>query len=228
MDQDRRVRFLLPPVLFVASLLWGAAIDQATWDHLAGYFSNGADWSKLIGLLAGGSIVVITAGYIFGTVGYFLLMIVFCVSGKFRKKSWFHEVALSDASLERIWKTLKAPGTPNRCQELFAGVVFDHGILRKSHVGVHRWLFRRWNAVSIGATSLCSLILSFPFGWMMLNIPIKTAWLLPVGFFTFILLIVTCRAWFDTMNMLEFMASLPPKERKRAGRAPNGLPPAAS
>jgi len=227
MDEDRRVRFLLAPVLFAASLLWGASVDSTTWDHVTTLFKDSPDWPKLIGLFAGGSIVVFAAGYIFGTVGYFVLMLIFYVHAKISGTSRFHEVALSHESFDQIWKTLKAPGAPDRSQELSAGGVFDHGVLRKSNVGVHRWLLRRWNAFSIGITSLCSLVVSFLFGWTMLNIPLTIAWLFPVGSFVVILLIVACRAWHDTMNMLAFMVSLPPKERKANARARTRSPPAA-
>jgi hypothetical protein len=59
MDEDRRIRFLIPPLLFVASLLLGAFVDQSTRDLIVKVFvfnsSESADWPKLlIGLIAGG------------------------------------------------------------------------------------------------------------------------------------------------------------------------------
>jgi len=55
-------------------------------------------------------------------------------------------------------------------------------ILRESHEGIHRWLFRRWNAVSVAATSFWGLAFSFPLGYA-IGIPLLRMWLLPVSIF---------------------------------------------
>ncbi len=34
MDEDRRIRFLVAPILFVASLLWGAMSDETARDFI--------------------------------------------------------------------------------------------------------------------------------------------------------------------------------------------------
>jgi hypothetical protein len=210
-DEDRRIRFLVAPTLFVASLLWGAISDQTARDLIYQVLKT-LDWSKLIGLLAGGGIVVFAAGYIFGTIGYFFLRLLF----RFRPKKWgksrFHEVAFSEDSFKKVWKRFNPSETPDRQQELSAGVAFDHGLLRGDYEGIHRWLFRRWNAFSIAITSFCALVLSVPFGLTIVNIPFNYTWGIPVAVFASILLVMAYWAWNDTMNMLDFMAGLPPKQ----------------
>jgi phosphotransferase system glucose/maltose/N-acetylglucosamine-specific IIC component len=212
MDEDRRIRFLVAPMLFVASLLLGALSDQTARDFIVQTLKN-PDWSKLIGLIAGGGVVVFAVGYIIGTVTYFVLRLLFRYRPQRWGKSRFHEVALSDDAFFQVWTKLGASGMPDRWQELFAGVAFDHGVLRESPEGVHRWLFRRWNAFNIATTSFCGLILSFPFGHF-IGIPCSLAWYFSVGAFAAILVFVMVWAWRDTMNMADFMARLPPKESK--------------
>jgi hypothetical protein len=213
MDEDRRIRFLVSPILFVASLLLGALLDQTARDFIVRTILNERfDWPKLlIGFLAGGGIVVFALGYVIGTLTYFSLRLIFLC----RPQHWgrFHEVALSDDAFCRVWKQLGVFGTADRRQELSAGVAFDHSVLRKSHEGVHRWLVRRWNAFSIATTSFCGLILSLPFGYL-IGIPLTHIWwCAPVGVFAFVLFFVMIWSWRDTMRMVDFMTTTLPPER---------------
>jgi hypothetical protein len=211
MDEDRRIRFLIPPVLFLASLLWGVWSDQTTLDSMVRSLEwERFDWPKLIGLIAGGSVVVVAAGYVFGTVVEFVLrLLVPCL---FFGKHLFHEVVLSKDGLERVWRRLDAPGEPTREQELYAGAAFDHHILRKDFEGIHDWLFRRCSAFNVAANSLCALVLSFLFGISVLGIPVRPAWWVPAAVFATLLVFAAHWAWRDTMKMLDFMAKLPQKQ----------------
>jgi hypothetical protein len=215
MDEDRRIRFLVAPILFVASLLWGALSNRTARDFIVEVLKN-PDWSKVIGLIAGGiaggGVVLFAAGYVIGTLAYFFLRLLFRCRLYFGK-SRFHEVAMSDDAFKQVWKILGASGVPDRLQELSAGVAFDHDVLRKNHEGIHQWMFRRWNAFSIATTSFCGLVLSFPFGHAF-GIPLSRTWWLPVSVFAVILVFVMVWAWRDTMNMLDFMVRLPPKENE--------------
>jgi len=221
MDEDRRMRFLLAHILFVASLAWGALSDH---DFLVAFPTRlhwwcswckaDGDWSKLIGLVAGGGFVVFVAGYVIGTLTVFFLQLFFCISYKLGGRWRFHEVAMSPIAFVRVWNRVGAPSkNRNRARELFAGVVFDYDVLRKDYEGVHRWLMRRWTAFNIGATSVCGLLLSLAFGYFVIGIPLAYAWWLPVVGFALILAFVASVAWCDTMNMVNFMASLPLKAR---------------
>jgi hypothetical protein len=207
MDEDRKVRFSVAPILFAASLLVGALLDQQE-RHVLDQFLNELDLSKSIGLIAGGGALVFAAGYAIGTCTQFLMRLIF----QFRPRSWgksrFHEVALSDDSFGLIWERIGAPPKPDRSQELFAGAVFDHGVLRKDWEGVHRWLFRRWNGFNTATNSISALILSLLIGWWIIGIPWSLTWGLSVLISVFILGTVAFWSWHDTMNMVGFMASL--------------------
>jgi hypothetical protein len=67
MDEDRRIRFLIPPALFIASLLLGAFLDKPTFDNLKSFVGNSDGWTELIKLIAAGGFVVFVAGYVIGT-----------------------------------------------------------------------------------------------------------------------------------------------------------------
>jgi len=210
MDEDRRIRFLVAPTLFVALLLLGALSNQAERDFILEALKN-PDWSKLIGLIAGfiagGGLVVFVLGYVIGTWTYFVLRVFFLLRPRSWGKSRFHEIALSDSAFKKVWEIVLPSGVPDRRQELSAGVAFDHDFLRKTNNGVHLWLVRRWNAFSIAATSFWALVFSFPIGHAV-GIPMEQVWWLPpAAIFAAILVVVSFWAWRDTMNMLEFMAS---------------------
>jgi hypothetical protein len=117
MDEDRRIRFLVAPTLFVASLLWGAWSDSVAHEFIVQALKL-PDWSKIIGLIAGGGVIVFAAGYVIGTFTYFFLRLLFQLRPRRWGKSRFHEVAFSDESFARAWHRLGAPGSPDRRQEL--------------------------------------------------------------------------------------------------------------
>jgi hypothetical protein len=186
-------------------------MDEIMRDEMLGVFDRkNFDWAKLlIGVLAGGGIVVFALGYVFGTLTYFALRLGF----RLRPQSWgrFDEVALSDDAFARVWGRLGASRAPDRNYELSAGAAFDHSILRRSHRGVHRWLYRRWNGFTIATTSVCALVIALPFGCLIKNPLMQRFWLGGVILFVVMLIFVACWAWRDTMNMVDCMATLPPE-----------------
>jgi hypothetical protein len=217
MDEHRTIRFQVAPILFVASLLWGAWFDQTKHAWLVGAL-NGTDGFKLIGLIAGGGVVIFAGGYIIGTLTYFLLRAFF----RFRPRCWgksrYHEVAMREDRFKQVWEKLRVrPQEPDRWQELFAGAAFDYDVIRKEHKGVHEWMFRRWNAFNIATTSILGLALSLVFGRLVLNIQLTPAWWISVAIFEVVLVVTMCWAWHDTMNMLDFMIRMPCKEEPLKG-----------
>ena len=204
MDEDRRIRFLVAPTLFVASLLWGAWSDDG-WRYSMVAILKNPDWPNVIGIIAGGGLMVFVGGYVIGTWTYFVLRLIFLCRSHFWGGPQFHEVAMSCGAFKRVWGKV-GYGSSNRSQELFAGVAFDHGIIRESHKGIHEWLVRRRNGFNIAASSFWAMVFSLSFG-LAIGISITRAWGYPVALFAVILLCVMCWAWRDTMGMLEFMAT---------------------
>jgi hypothetical protein len=163
--------FLVAPVLLIASLLWGALLDQNYRQCIFDVLGNINDLSKLIGVAAAGGFAVFAFGYVVGTITYFILVVLFRLRAMLSPgKSRFYEASLSNDALENVWVTLHC-GTADdphemdkRKQELFAVAAFDHGLLRENYRGVHLWLVRRWSAFNIGATSTVGFD-SFVYSW---------------------------------------------------------------
>jgi hypothetical protein len=207
MDDDRKIRFQVAPVLFVASLLLGALFDQGARDSIVQFLER-PDWgAKLIGIVAGGGVVVFAGGYIIGTCTQFLLRMIFWCKAFLFGGSRFHEVALSNDSLERVWHLIGAPEEPKRSKELFAGAVFDFAILKKDREGVNQWLFRRWNGFNTAANSIFALVLSLLVG-PSIGVPWGYWWWQSVLAFAVVLGLTAYWSWREAMNMVGFMASL--------------------
>jgi hypothetical protein len=212
MDEDRRIRFLVAPVLFLACLAWGAWLDPERPEIFSVWPK---DASALLGLLAGGGVVVFAGGYILGTWNQFVLTIVFRVRHYFGwTRSQFHEVSMSDDALSRAVARLN-PSVPRdlRIDELYIGAAFDFDIIKTQRPGIHDWMFRRWNAFNIGTSSIWGIYLALPFG-ICLGIHLTHVWVASTMVFVIIVACVARWAWLDTMNMLEFVISLPDKSNK--------------
>jgi hypothetical protein len=95
-----------------------ALSDPTARDWLVGILEK-PDWSKsLVELAAGGGVVVLAGGHVFGTITVFAARVVFRCRPERSGPSRFHEVALSNGSFKQIWTRLKTPGALNRSQEL--------------------------------------------------------------------------------------------------------------
>jgi hypothetical protein len=169
MDEDRRIRFLVAPMLFLASILWLSWLNDGWVAHV---FDAGENRSKSIEIIAGGGVIVFVAGYVIGTLTQVVLRKGFPYLHKLpyfkskmsgREGAKFREAGLTEDALDKVWKRLEVPEVPElfprRDWELWAAAAFDHAVLYNKYNGVHRWLLRRWTAFNIAATSACS----FPF-----------------------------------------------------------------
>jgi hypothetical protein len=215
MDEVRMIRFLVPAILFFASLLMGALLDHQSHEFVV-HVIESSDWSKSLGLIAGGGALVLAAGYVIGTFSWFSLRLIFCLRPSRWGKSGFHEVAFSEDSFVQVWDKVTAPpaplsklaAPPDRSQELSAGAAFDYGVLRERRPGIHEWLLRRWNGFNTAANSLWALVLSFPIGCLVIGIPWNWMWFLCVLIFAEVLVFIMYWSWHDTIKMVSFMASL--------------------
>jgi hypothetical protein len=223
MDEDRRIRFLVAPVLFVVFLLWGAWLDPE-WRPLITNAFRPKDAPSLIGIIAGGGAVVFAGGYIIGTLSYFLLRIGFSLTHSCNLcRSRFHEVSMTKDTLRDAVARLNPSVSRNlnpsvlekqsREFELYIGAAFDFDIIKAQRPGIHEWMFRRWNAFNIGASSFLGLCLSFLSG-LSVGIQPTFAWVVSLIIGLVTVITVTIWAWRDTMNMLAFVISLPDKSTK--------------
>jgi hypothetical protein len=193
MDQDRQIRFLIPPLIFILSLLWGC--------HQAGYnLTNilGTDSLKsILGLLAAGAVTAIALGFIIGAVSIIILRYSFKI---FKKPTY--EIVVSKDSLNRIWPQLKTTLAVDNSKILFGGVTFDHELISD---GIHSWLTRRWSAFNISVNSSVALLLSHLVAFF---IPINQSY--TWGFTSVLIgicfILNAIAAWKETMGMIEFQS----------------------
>ena|ERR1700733_4360151 len=207
MDEKRRFRFLVAPIIFFASLTWGAWLDPE-WRSYLEQGVQGLPSQPIAGsvvTLAGGGIALFASGFVIGTLTYFVLRGI--CGFPFRKSSKQHEVRLPTKTLEDLWTKLNVPGEFNESDELYLGVTLDHGVLLERHKGVHEWLARRWGAFAVNCTSVTALILSLLIGYIA-GIGIGWAWLFPLVIITVAFATTAIWAWQDTMGMLAFQAEL--------------------
>lgn len=213
MDEDRRIRFLVAPFLFFASLATGMLLDAewrpVLWNAIREIPKESI--AAMITILVSGGIGIFAAGFVIGTFTYVLLRVSFLAVSWCTGGSRQHEIALSDDTLNALRRELKStlangPGR-NRIDELYIGVTFDHGVLRMLNDGLHNWMVRRWNAFSINATSATGLALSLLFGG---SLGISSCWWYAAIVMIAITFCITAIwAWHDTMMMLSFQATLP-------------------
>jgi hypothetical protein len=214
-DADRKIRFLLSPILFLASLVWGAQFDPMKWLWLT-HFLHHEEGARVVELVAGAGLLVFVVGYVIGTITLVLLRLPFALHRRDASGFWTsffrqsHEANLTDETLHRVLSHL---GAPNRAHfdAFYAAVAFDHGLLRSDQrtEGVHAWLVRRWSGFTIAATSAVGLVLALLFGKFVLGITASLPWLLTTLAFGALVILVAIWSWTDVMNMLDFMSRLP-------------------
>jgi hypothetical protein len=208
MDEKRRFRFLVAPILFFASLTWGAWLDP-DWRSYLEQGVQGLPSQPIAGAvvtLAGGGIALFASGFVIGTLTYCVLrgaLVLF----PFWNSSAQHEVRLPKDTSECLWNKLHVPGQFKESEELYLGVTFDHGFLSERHKGVHEWLMRRWGAFALNCTSVTALILSLLIGCIA-GIRISPAWGFPVIISTIAFATAAIWSWQDTMGMLSFQVKL--------------------
>jgi len=200
MDDVRKIRLLIPPFFLIGSLLWGLWCDHQTSLNTLMPGIKLDDPIALLSLIAGGGLIVVTFGFLLGTITIFFLRTIFKCFGK------NHEVAVSGDAMQRIQKHLSIPDELcNKKNEFFTGVAFDHETLKNEKEGIHLWLVRRWSGFNISANSTTALILSLLFG-KFLGIEITSDWLLTLIPIILLLVWSATMAWLDSMGMVEFQA----------------------
>jgi hypothetical protein len=193
MDQDRAIRFAIPPFFLFASLLWGA--------HLAGCNLSSIFKPEIaketLGLLAAAAVAVVPVGFLIGTITVCLLRLIVLITG-----IPTYEAKLSDDTLKRIWRQLRSDQAQDKKLTLYVATTFDHELLAD---GIHTWLMRRWHSFNVSVNSIVALILAHFFA-PVLSIPQSWRWSVSTAILAAILLFQALFAWHETMNMIEFQS----------------------
>lgn len=200
MDPERQIRFLYPPLFFVASIAWGLRLDpsRSIGDivPLALFKEPG---SAIFAVVAGGGVLVAALGLLINTIPWMLFRIIALACG-----GQSHEAVLSSDGLERIRNILGYRFPHAKEDALFIAATFDHRELDES---IHKWLLRRWNAFNVNSSVVSALTLALIVGGR-LGIHVGVEWVLTSLIVGSVFAAMAWWAWHDTMGMLEFQAKL--------------------
>ena len=193
MDQDRQIRFLIPPFSLIGSLFLGAKLNGI---DLSSAFKP--EMAKdLLGLLAATAVLILPMGFLIGVISVTLLRIIAVV---LRQPT--HEVYLSHSTLARIWEQIRTSMVQDRNLALYAAVTFDHELLAP---GIHSWLMRRWNAFNTACGSVVALALALCVA-PLFSLRRVLPWTCSTVVLAAVLLAFAIIAWRETMKMVEFQS----------------------
>jgi len=193
MDQDRQIRFAIPPFFLFASLLWGAHVGGR---DLSPIFKPETA-KEVLGLLAAAAVAIIPMGFLISTLSVTLLRGLVVIA-----RSPTYEAVLSDSTLDRIWGQLQSTQAKDKKLTLYAATTFDHELLAP---GIHTWLLRRWNSFNVATHSIVALVLAHAVA-PIFSIPQVCAWWVSTLALVGLLLVTALNAWRETMKMLEFQS----------------------
>src|SRR5258708_11750354 len=193
MDQDRQIRFAIPPFILFASLLLGAQLSHV----FSLIFKACSDTKEVIGLLAAVAVVVVPIGYLIGTISVTLLRVLARILG------WQTcEAKISDSALDRIWAHLRCEPPMDKKLTLYAVATFDHELLKS---GTHMWIVRRWNSFHVASHSIVALILAH-LSAPIFSIPQSWRWWMFTVIAVILLFCAARSAWLETMKMIDFQS----------------------
>lgn len=199
MDQDRQIRFVIPPFFLLASLFLGAYLGGVNLQP----FLNLDSAESILGLLAATAVIVMPLGFLIGTISILFLRFMGWVATVMCScRVGFYEVRLSKDAFESIWKQVSADEQQDPKKVLYVAATFDHELLKP---GIHAWIMRRWNAFNTAAHSSVALVLAFVSAYFF-DIPWSRAWTIVTIALVSLLVVAAFFSWRDTMGMLEFQA----------------------
>lgn len=206
MDSYRQIRFLYPPLFFLFSIYTGILLDNdITIGNPIQSIIKGMD-KNIIFSIVGVSSILISLGFLIGTISIFLLKLIFFYNG------FNYEMKLSKNAYQKIAKQIlhNSGDVISKNERHYAGVVFEHEFIPKS---IHQWCTRRWNSFLISASVIVALVGALLIGFFV-GINISSEWF--VGSIVLILLffIQAIISWRNVMNMIEFMIKVKAKDEK--------------
>lgn len=215
-DPERQVRFLYPPICFVASLLWGLHLDPN--NSLEQIFPGATLTGSLDHILATavtGSIILIASGLLIGASFIVLLTVLFARSGK------PYEAYLTDAALSSVARRLNLSRDRVQGDTLYLSAMLDHDLIPDR---LHKWVFRRWSMFYVYANSAFAILISLFVGPLAFGITLYSAWPLHAALAILPLAMNGCWAWQDTMGMLNFQAGIDRRPASKEPSVTNGEP----
>jgi hypothetical protein len=206
MEHDRQFRFVIPPFVFFASLLWGAVVDPNfhALDILKDVTSKGGFADALPIILAGG-IAVIAMGFLISTLAILFLRLLFFLPWLIGFAPGGYEGNVPSQAFSAIWKIVAFGPCEQDRDMLYAVATYDHWKLPEQ---LHEWLARRWNTFMVSMNCFVALAVSHAAGWSVTayHIAQTKEWCIPTGILTLALLINGFIARHETIRMISFLA----------------------
>ena len=156
MEQNRNLRGLIPPLVFVASLAW-VQLLHAGWEGL----QSEQIGPTLAALLAGGAAVVIALGFVLSSVSIAILR----TWSRVRFGKTIDIAGFSDELLVCFGKRVGLSKELALQYPLQCAALYDHHVVREKYKGVHEWAARRWNMFHVSVHCCLALVLAHGF-WL--------------------------------------------------------------
>lgn len=202
MDQDRQLRFLIPPFFLYASLLGALWSDPVMRCKIMALIKLGT-LKDFLPLATAAAVVILPLGFMIGTFTILLLRAIFWIGWKrWGEARQSYEAWLSPMCFDRINRICGLNPPLGRRFLVQLASTFDHEIIDK---GVHEWLLRRWNAFNICISSAVSLV-AICLSCHLFGISPSNEWWWAVSGLVAILLLQGIFAWRDAMRMIEFQS----------------------
>jgi len=201
MDQNRQIRFLIPPFFLLASVFLADFLSCSNiFNSIAALPGN-----KILAIVAALGASTIPLGFLIGVITIAFLNLYGIVLSKVKGETWNYETGISKETCKKIWPTLEIELNSrfDFQKRFFISATFDHGILPKE---INGWIMRRWNAFNINSNCVTALILSIV-ACHFFSIGMTLIWLLTTIVIMVLLFFNARIAWYQTMQMIEFQAA---------------------
>ena len=141
MDQNRQIRFLIPPFFLLASLF---LVDYLSCSNFFIKIAALPD-NKILAFVAALGASTIPLGFFIGAISILSLHGYSKLVSVIKREKWNYESGISDETCKRIWSQLELETNFkfDLKKRLYIVATFDHGILPQ---GINEWTMRRWNA----------------------------------------------------------------------------------
>ena len=219
MEQNRELRFLIPPLVFLAALGLGAAIDPQIPLLKLLTLGPAENSSRIFSLALAGGVLIVTMGFVISAIAIFLLRIVFFIIGR---RPGGYEVAVPQHALLAIWNALKCSGTPEARETLSAVAAYSHSVLPTR---LNDWAGRRWNTFMVSINSAVAIGLAHLIGVTNPWYPIAQVpgWIVPEVTVASVLLVNGSVAWYQAGRFVAFVSERIPLEKAETNSELNVL-----
>jgi hypothetical protein len=217
MDKDRQIRFIFPPLFFLAFLWWSYHPHplETISEYLKLPDSGKEGFNTILGLIAAGGAGVLVMGFLIGTISSVILTGIFFLCG--RKH---YAAVLQHEALNRLWPIVKFTESTNsgfrehKKWTLYATATFVLGTLPKEIQG---WLMRRWSAFIISSNTVVGLLIVMGFVHCVLQAHPGCLWWCAIISSAVLLFLNGSIAWNEYMTMLDFQSRRKFEDAKNNG-----------